>query len=232
MNDDQAQPKQISALPQGEVGVSVWVEDREFDRAVIRDISEHRKAEDNMPFHLSVFETPGVAVVITDPAERIIAVNSAFTEITGYSEVELVGQTPRTLSSGRQDKAFYERMWASLFETGRWKGEIWDRRKGGQVYPQWLSISAIRDAAGQVINYVAFFSDISERKYAEERISCLDHHDALTRLPNRAIMQDRLVQALGPAQRAVGSIIPLPHRRHAGVGKTDGTFRGKRRVVR
>jgi diguanylate cyclase (GGDEF)-like protein/PAS domain S-box-containing protein len=180
----------------------VQVENRVFHQAVIRDISERRRAESRMRMHASVFETIGEAVLITDAELRIVAVNPAFTEITGYDKAEVLGQTPRVLSSGRQDKAFYERMWASLIEAGRWQGEIWNRRKDGQVYPEWLSIRSVYDGACRVANYVAIFSDISERKAVEERITHLAQHDALTGLPNRVLMHDRLAQALAAARRA------------------------------
>ena len=190
-----------SSFPVEISGHLVQVKDRVFHQAVIRDISERRQAEATMRLYTSVFETTGEAVVITDAAVCILAVNPAFTEITGYSKLEAIGQTPRVLNSGRHDKAFYEHMWASLIETGRWQGEIWNRRKDGQIYPEWLSLSAVYDAGCRVTNYVAIFSDISERKSAEECISFLAQHDALTGLPNRALMQDRLAQALSAAQR-------------------------------
>jgi len=191
-----------SSFPVEISGHMVQVKDGVFYQAVIRDISERRQAEATMRLYTSVFETTGEAVVITDAAQCIVAVNPAFTEITGYGKREVIGQTPRVLNSGRHDKAFYEGMWAFLIETGRWQGEIWNRRKDGQIYPEWLSISAVYDAGCRVTNYVAIFSDISERKSAEERISFLAQHDALTGLPNRALMQDRLAQALAAAQRA------------------------------
>src|SRR5690606_22148157 len=111
-------------------------------------------------------------MVITDDKTRIIAVNPAFTEITGYSLGQIAGATPAKLSSGRQDPEYYRKMWTALQERGQWQGEIWNRRSNGEIYPEWLSIAAVRDSAGETTHYIGIFSDVTERKEAEARI----HH--------------------------------------------------------
>jgi diguanylate cyclase (GGDEF)-like protein/PAS domain S-box-containing protein len=188
---------------------AVDVEGKRFRQAVVRDTSERREAEKYMRLYASVFQTTGEAVLVTDLELRIVAVNPAFSEITGYGEHEVIGQTPKMLRSGRQDESFYAGMWQSILETGRWQGEIWNRRKDGRIYPQWQSISVVRDANGHASHYVAVFSDISERKSAEERINYLAQHDALTGLPNRVLMQDRLGQGLSAARRGGNRVAVL-----------------------
>jgi diguanylate cyclase (GGDEF)-like protein/PAS domain S-box-containing protein len=128
-------------------------------------------------------------------------VNRAFTEVTGYPLDEIQGRDPRILASGRHDRDYYRAMWASLLETGHWQGEIWNRRKDGEIYPEWLGITVLRDAENRIVNYIGIFNDVSVRKAAEERIQYLAHHDPLTGLPNRILLQDRLQQALARAAR-------------------------------
>lgn len=136
------------------------------------------------------------SIIITDSAGVILQVNKAFAETTGYSSKEIIGQTPRLFRSGRHDAAFYRAMWDSINRTGSWQGEIWDRRKNGEVYPKWLNIRAIKDTNGTVTHYVGVHTDISERKTAEEEIKYLAFYDSLTQLPNRRLLLDRLHQAL------------------------------------
>ncbi len=148
-----------------------------------------------------IFEHSSEGVMITDPASNIINVNKAFTQVTGYSREEVTGKSPSLLNSGRQDAGFYRVMWQSLTETGHWQGEIWNRRKNGEVYLEWLSITAIMDSLGHATHYVAIFSDITTIKANEERLHHLAYYDALTELPNRILFNDRLNQAMARASR-------------------------------
>ncbi len=135
-------------------------------------------------------------MMVTDAGGRILRVNSAFTACTGYTAEEVVGKTPSILQSDRHDKAFYREMWDTVHRTGGWQGEIWDRRKNGEIYPKWLTITAVRGDDGAVTHYVGTHNDITERKIAEERIKELAFFDALTGLPNRRLLWDRLRQAI------------------------------------
>jgi diguanylate cyclase (GGDEF)-like protein/PAS domain S-box-containing protein len=165
------------------------------------DITERRRAEEAIRLHATVFEALNEGVLITDAQERILAVNPAFTRITGYGAQEAIGQTPRLLSSGHQSPAFYEELWQALESRGYWEGELEDRRKNGEIYPVWMSISAVRDSEGQVAQYISVFSDISERKEAERQIQYQASYDALTGLPNRHLFLDRVTHALHAAER-------------------------------
>ena len=140
-------------------------------------------------------ETPqGVAITAADGA--LVRVNAAFARITGYQAHEVLGQNPRLLKSGRHDRAFYRAIWAHIAERGSWRGEIWNRRKNGEIYPQWLSISAVHDSSGHVGHYVGLFTDLSESKQAQKKIDYLSHHDALTGLANRALFNERIGHAI------------------------------------
>lgn len=166
------------------------------------DITEAQAAAAELQLAARVFSHAGEAIMVTDAANRIVKVNPAFTAITGFTPEEVLGDTPGRFKSGCHDQAFYQDLWRSLKETGAWEGEILDRRRDGSVYPKWLSISTICDGQGEVRNYVALFRDISAHKRHEERIRHLAEHDALTGLPNRALLQDRLTQAMARAERA------------------------------
>lgn len=158
-------------------------------RVVLSNIAERRLSEERLRQSAAMFESTREGVMVTDAQERILIVNRAFCELTGYSEDEALGQTPRMFSSGRQDPAFYAALWAEVNATGFWKGEIWNRRKNGEVYPQLLSISAVREETnGQVTHYVGVFSDLSQLKDAAARLEFLAHHDPLTGLPNRLLL--------------------------------------------
>ncbi|MDD3325881.1 MAG: EAL domain-containing protein [Zoogloea sp.] len=169
--------------------------------STLADITLNREHEEQRRLALTVFRNSVEAIVVTDAEERILSVNQAFTEVTGYAAEDVIGQTPRLLGSGIHGREFYEAMWHDLRILGAWKGEIQDRRKDGSLYPASLSISTVRDSNSRITHYVAVFSDITERKASEARIAYLAQHDALTGLPNRALLQDRLDQALAQATR-------------------------------
>lgn len=160
-----------------------------------------REGQDKLRLSAQVFVNSAEAIVITDIENNIMQVNKAFTDITGYSEDEVVGKNPRILKSGQQDAAFYREMWSTLLETGCWQGEIMDRRKSGEIYPKWLSIAVVRNDQGEISNYIALFSDITERKASFDRIQHLAHYDALTHLPNRALLNDHIELAIAGAKR-------------------------------
>ncbi|MCK9530185.1 MAG: PAS domain S-box protein [Gammaproteobacteria bacterium] len=166
-----------------------------------RDITERKREENQLRLWATVFEGTQEGIFITDDEARIVSANAAFSAITGYTLEEMRGRNPRMFSSGEQSRAFYQNMWASINETGSWQGEIRDRRKNGEVFPMYTSITVTRDARGALQNYIAICVDISERKATEARIRFLAHHDVLTGLPNRELLEDRIGQALAHARR-------------------------------
>ena len=168
--------------------------------AFCRDISARKRSEEALRVAAAVFDTHD-AILITDAQAGIIRVNRAFSEITGYAPDEVIGKNPSIMSSGRQDKAFYEAMWRQLLEAGCWSGEIWDRRKSGEIYPKWLTITAVKNERGETTQYVAIFSDITARKQEEETIRSMAFYDALTKLPNRRLFLERLQTALAASER-------------------------------
>jgi diguanylate cyclase (GGDEF)-like protein/PAS domain S-box-containing protein len=168
---------------------------------VIADITERRQAQQKLDLMATVFTNSGEAIIVTDANNAIIMVNAAFTRLTGYAADDVVGLNPKVLSASRTPAEVYQEMWQALNATGTWEGELWDRRKSGEVFPKWLSIAVVRDASGRIENYVGSFVDISERKASEDRIRHLAYHDPLTNLPNRFSLTERLTQALGSARR-------------------------------
>lgn len=163
--------------------------------------SEWQGLERELRLAASVFDNAAEAIMITDATASIVKVNRAFEDITGFAAAEIVGQRPSVLSSGRHDAGFYARMWQDLASEGRWYGEIWNRRCNGEEFPEWLSISAVKDADGGVTHYIGIFTDISQRKHSEAQIERLSWFDTVTDLPNRALFIDRLEQAIVAGQR-------------------------------
>jgi diguanylate cyclase (GGDEF)-like protein/PAS domain S-box-containing protein len=173
-----------------------------------RDISERKAREEELRVSAVAFETHD-AIVITDHDICIIRVNRAFTRITGYQPEEVLGKNPRLMASGRHNAVFYQNMWRQLLDTGSWSGEIWDKRKGGEIYPKWLTISAVRNERGEATHYVGIFSDITARKEAEKEIHNLAFYDPLTSLPNRRLFMERFQTALAVSARrhAYGAVL-------------------------
>lgn len=172
----------------------------EMQKTLYQHEIERKKVEDDLRIAAATFETHE-AIMITDKKANILRVNQAFENITGFTADEVMGKNPRMLSSGLHDKSFYQAMWQQLKRIGNWEGEIWDRRKSGQIYPNWLTITALQDSHDNPTHYVAIFSDITDRKQAEEEIRNLAFYDPLTKLPNRRLLFDRLNLALAISER-------------------------------
>jgi diguanylate cyclase (GGDEF)-like protein/PAS domain S-box-containing protein len=168
---------------------------------------EHRRrTESKLHLAARVFENSAEGIMITDAENHILMVNKTFSAMTGYSPDEVIGMNPRVLSSGRQSPAFYQQLWHSLQTTGEWRGEVENRRKSGEDYPEWLNISVVRDENGEIVNFVAVFSDLTSHKQVAERLNFLAHYDALTSLPNRLLFSERLGQGLDIAKRTNTSL--------------------------
>lgn len=166
-----------------------------------QDITGQKLAEEEIRIAATAFESQE-GMMITDADRSILRVNQAFTRVTGYRFDDVAGKTPHLLSSGRHDEAFYAAMWECINANGSWQGEIWNRRKSGEVYPEWLTITAVKNGAGAVTHYVGTLTDITQRKAAEDEIKHLAFYDPLTRLANRRLLLDRLQQALASSTRS------------------------------
>jgi diguanylate cyclase (GGDEF)-like protein/PAS domain S-box-containing protein len=169
--------------------------------AILRDTTQRKLTEDELRIAAVAFESKE-GMLVTDAHGTILRVNQAFTETTGYTAEEAVGKTPSLLKSGRHNADFYRAMWESINRTGTWQGEIWDRRKNGEVYPKWLTITAVKGSDGIVTHYVGSHVDITERKAAEDEVKNLAFFDPLTHLPNRRLLLDRLDHALASSMRS------------------------------
>jgi diguanylate cyclase (GGDEF)-like protein/PAS domain S-box-containing protein len=165
------------------------------------DITERKQSESEMRLAASVFDNSSEGIIITDPNSLILRVNRAFTDITGYSQQEALGNRPSILRSHLHDDGYYSQLWNELLESGNWQGEIWNRRKSGEVHPVWQNITAVKDSEGNITQYISIFSDITERKMSEDRIRHLAHHDVMTALPNRVLFMERCEHALAHARR-------------------------------
>ena len=168
---------------------------------VQRDVTQQQEAYLATLLMQSVFQQAREGITVTDAAGNIQRVNTAFTAITGYSEDEVRGKNPRVLASGLQDRAFYDAMWRDILERGLWSGEIYNRRKDGTVYPEWLTITVLRDERGEISHFIGSFDDLSQLRASENRVHQLAHFDPLTGLPNQTVLQDRTGHAITMAQR-------------------------------
>ncbi|MGE7959171.1 bifunctional diguanylate cyclase/phosphodiesterase [Pseudomonas sp. NPDC089530] len=196
-NDGQIRLCELSSRP-------LPIGDEDCMLTIARDITERHLMQEKLQQAATVFESTAEGVLITDTRQHISAVNRAFTEITGYSESEALGHTPRLLASGLHDSAFYAAMWHQLTAEGHWQGEISNRRKNGELYPSWLTISAVRNKDRFVTHFVAVFADISSLKHAQAKLDYQAHHDPLTGLPNRTLFESRLLTALNNQQEHGG----------------------------
>lgn len=194
-SDGQIRLCELSARPLPIAGVDCML-------TIARDITERHLMQEKLQLAATVFENTAEGVLITDIDQRISAVNRAFSEITGYSEIEALGQTPRLLASGQHDSAFYAAMWHQLTAEGHWQGEIYNKRKNGELYPGWLTISAVRNSEREITHFVAVFADISSLKHAQAKLDYQAHHDPLTGLPNRALFESRLQAVLTSEQQS------------------------------
>ena len=168
---------------------------------IYEDITESKYIAERLHLAASVFANTHEGIVITDSKGIIIDVNQSFTNITGYAREEIIGQNPKILQSGRHDKDFYKELWQTLKRQRYWRGEVWNRRKNGEIYIEWLAISAMLDAKGEIIRYIGTFSDISLLKQREQQLAQIAHYDPLTGIPNRVLLADRMNLAMAQSKR-------------------------------
>ncbi len=194
-----------------EVGLSpLQLGDERVVVVSINDITERKRAEEDLRITAIAFESQA-GMIVTNADGIIVRVNQSFTRLTGYAAAEAIGQTPALLRSGRHDNGFYQRMWAAIRDKGFWQGEIWNRRRNGKIYAEWLTITAVAKPGGEITHYVGTFSDITQNSEAEAEIHRLAYYDPLTQLPNRRLLHDRLAQALacGCRSRRHGAVLFL-----------------------
>ena len=177
--------------------------------AVARDISEQGEFEARLRLAGAVFDHALEGIMVTNAQGLIVAVNAAFSEITGYSSEEALGKRPKVAQAGTRDRALFGEILQSLDATGRWQGEVWNRRRNGEIYPQWLNVTAARDPAGQTTHIVALFSDVTELRSSEMRLERLAHYDPLTGLANRTLLFSRLEHAVAQARRQASRVAVL-----------------------
>jgi two-component system CheB/CheR fusion protein len=173
------------------------------------DVTDHKHAQDQLRLAARVFDRAGEGIVVTDAKQVILTVNEAFTQVTGYSAEEVIGKSPSLLASGKHNKEFYLEMWSCLQNQGWWQGEVWNRRKNEEIYPEWLTINSVKDSEGKIVNFVGIFSDITIVKESQRRVEFLATHDELTSLPNRALFLDRVRQAVARTARTEATFAVL-----------------------
>ena len=167
----------------------------------LSEITERRRAEEQLKLAFAAIRYSGEGILVTDAGQRVLSVNPAFEAMTGYRAEEIIGETPAIVASGRHDERFYAAIHEVLKRNGHWQGEVWNQRKSGEVFPEWLGVSVVRDDDGQAKYYVYIYSDMTERIETQQRIEMLAHHDPLTGLPNRLLLRDRVEQAQAKASR-------------------------------
>ena len=201
--------------------------------AIARDISEEKALAQRLRLAEQVFENAGEAIVVTDDRLRVVDVNPAYVRVTGFTRDEALGSRPGMASPDRHDHYFYKRMWREIRQTGQWSGEMWDRRSNGELFPQWLTVSAIKDDRGKVSNYMGIFKDVSSQKAAEEELERMAYYDPLTGLPNRTLFKDRLQHEIDVAQRkrALIAVLFIDLDRFKYVNDTLGHEAGDRLLV-
>ena len=173
---------------------------------MLRDVTEQVDREQRLRQAGVMFDCTSEGMLICDVDQTILDVNNAFCKITGYEPSEVIGRQPRMLASGRHDRTFYRQLWQQLHATGRWSGEVWNRRKNGEIYPQWQNIISVKDHRGELSHYVAVFADMSVIKRNQQEIDYLAHHDPLTKLPNRLLLNERLSTAIARSRRTKGEL--------------------------
>lgn len=165
------------------------------------DITEQKRVQMKQKLAEKVLQTTSEGVLVTDANGFIIKVNAAFELVTGYTSEEAIGKNPKILQSGIHGKEFYDQMWSAVLNKGNWQGEIWNKRKNGEIYPEWMNLNSIKDETGNITNYIAVFSDITDRKHAEEQLRNLAHYDSLTGVANRYSLQKRLKSLIRTAEK-------------------------------
>jgi diguanylate cyclase (GGDEF)-like protein/PAS domain S-box-containing protein len=184
--------KRVKQLPVEVCFFSQYIETKKQTLLFIKKVSYENITQYNLSIIEQIFDHTNEAIIVTDNQGYIQTVNKSFSNITGYTQAEVAGKTPAILNSGKQNKTFYQQFWKKLVTQGCWQGEIWNKRKNGQIYPQWSNISSIKDNVGNISNYICQFSDITNRKKSEEELHYHTYHDVLTSLPNRHLLFEKL----------------------------------------